>query len=98
MTDVCDQDQQSSDEGNQLSREVHVHNLFTVVLSSCNRSMTRDTATPIGPSSEKPLAHLWPPPPKCSATAETLTSPLLRRLTRQRPSGNSRKKMATCTS
>src|SRR5882757_3386757 len=88
MTDVCDQDQERSDEGNQLTRKVHIHVAFTVAFSACSRSMTLETATPMGPSSEQPLAHLWPPPPKCSATAATFTSPLLRKLTCQRLSGN----------
>lgn len=45
---------------------------------------TRATATDSGPSREKPLAHLWPPPPKRAATEATSIAPLLRRLTRQR--------------
>ena len=61
-------------------------------------AITRATATDKGPSSEQPLAHLWPPPPKRSATVATFNWPLLRRLTRKRPSGSSRKNAATSTS
>ena len=48
--------------------------------------------------SEHPLAHWCPPPPNCAAILATSTSPLLRKLTRYRPSVSSRKKMATSTS
>src|ERR1700681_4372221 len=58
---------------------------------------TRLTASASGPATEQPLAHSWPPPPKLSATCATFSLPLLRRLTRYRPSGNSRRNAATST-
>src|SRR5271157_5388989 len=98
MTHIGDQDEQRTDEGDQLPEQVEIHGVFTVTGWARRRSRTRLTAMVRGPSRAQPLAHLWPPPPKCSATAETLTAPLLRRLTRQRRSGNSWRKMATSTS
>src|SRR6267378_8011436 len=56
------------------------------------------TAAWSGPLTAQPLAHSWPPPPKRSASLATFTFPLLRRLTRKRPSGSSRKNTATSAS
>src|SRR5208282_3448381 len=66
------------------------------LVRSC--AMIRAMAPDRGPSREQPLAQAWPPPPNSSATAATSSCPLLRRLTRNRPSGSSRKNIATSTS
>src|SRR5262249_23444888 len=61
--------------------------------SSTNLTIS-STARSSGPSIEQPLAQRCPPPPNLSAMQSTSTRPLLRRLTRKRPSGSSRKKSA----
>src|SRR5262249_53381719 len=53
------------------------------------------SASASGPATEKPLAHPCPPPPNFSAISDTLSAPLLRRLTRTRSAPVSRKKAAT---
>jgi hypothetical protein len=82
VSPIGNQDEKHTDEGKSVAGHVQVHGVLTVPDWARRRSRTRLTAMARGPSTEQPLAHLCPPPPKCSATVETLTAPLLRRLTR----------------